>query len=216
VTEEPNKEEIRSRVHERWEIARPTVNCLTWALEVVGDNFIKKAAEYGVFGEGRTVLEVGGGYGRLLEAAIRLEMPFERYVAVDISEQNVRHLRERFTDEALQFVHSPVESVRLDQPIDSVISSATFKHFYPSFEPALQNLEPQLAPGAVLVFDLIEKRVEGKLNYWEKDGRYTCRYTRPEIEAHLEASKLELQAFDQVSHDPGPTRLLVVARKPGS
>jgi SAM-dependent methyltransferase len=215
VPEEQNEQETRSRVHERWEIARPTVNCLTWALEVVGDNFIKKAAEYGVFGEGRTVLEVGGGYGRLLEATIRLEMPFKRYLAVDISEQNVRHLQERFPDDAIRIVHSPVESATLDEPIDSVMSSATFKHFYPTFEPALQNLEPQLTPGAIVVFDLIEKQVEGKLNYWEPDGRYTCRYTRPEIEAHLNAAKLELQAFDQVSHDPGPTRLLVIARKPG-
>jgi ubiquinone/menaquinone biosynthesis C-methylase UbiE len=213
VTEE---KEVRSRVHARWGNARPTVNCLTWGREVAGDNFIAKAAEYGVFGEGRTVLEVGGGYGRLLEAAIRREMPFARYVAIDISEQNVRHLRERFPDDAIRVVHSPVESVRLDEPIDSVISSLTFKHFYPSFEAALQNLEPQLTPGAVVVFDLIEQHVEGELNYWECSGTYTRRYTRPAIEAHLTASKLALVAFDQVTHDPGPTRLLVVAAKPRS
>ena len=216
MTKDPDPQETRARVQARWGSARPTVSCLTWGREIVGDNFIEKAAEYGVFGEGRTVLEVGAGYGRLLEAAIRLEMPFARYVALDISEQNVLHLQERFPDEAIQIVHGPVESVRLDEPVDGVISSLTFKHFYPSFEPALQNLEPQLAPGAIVVFDLIEKQVEGELNYWERSGTYTCRYTRAEVEAHLTAAKLEVLAFDQVTHVPGRSRLLVVAGKPGN
>ena len=215
LIEEPNEEEIRSRVHERWEIARPTPNCLTWNVDLKGDNFIRKAEEYGVFGEGRTVLEIGPGYGRLLEAAVRLEMPFKRYLGVDISEKNVQHLQEKFPDEAIRIVHGPIEFAQLGEPVDSVVSSATLKHLYPSFEAAFQNLEPQLAPGAVMVFDLIEKHVEGKLKYWEPDGRYTCRYTRSEIEALLERCSLELQGFDHVSHAPGPTRLLVIARKPG-
>jgi SAM-dependent methyltransferase len=136
---------------------------------------------------------------------------FRRYVGVDLSEDNVEHLRSNFDDPRLEIVLGDAESVRLDEPIDSVVSFLTFKHIYPSFQAALTNLGSQLRPGGRIVFDLIE----GSREYFHRDDRTFMReYTRDEVAAIVSAASLELVTFDEVVHAPGRTRLLVVVTKP--
>ena len=85
-------------------------------------------------------------------------------------------------------------------------------HLFPSFEAALQNVAGQMSPGALAVFDLIE----GHRRYFAEDGvSYMRFYTRPEVEAILANTGLELVLFDEVRHLADHVRLLVVARKPG-
>ncbi|MGH2980280.1 MAG: class I SAM-dependent methyltransferase [Solirubrobacterales bacterium] len=216
MTQAPDDDEQEalslSRVQDRWAGSRPALG-LTWGMDLAGDNFVSKAASYGVFGPDRAVLEIGAGYGRLFDATLRQQRPFKRYVAVDISEKNVRHLEERFAADSLQVVHAAIETVSLDERFDSVVSSLTIKHLYPTFVPALQNVERHLAPGAIVVFDLIEQRVEGELQYVHS-GTYVRRYTRSQVAELIPQASLELVTLDHVVHEPGPKRLLVVARKP--
>src|ERR1700723_553092 len=61
---------------------------LTWGKTLEGDNFIQKVAAYGGFGPDKSVMEVGPGYGRLLKALLRTQMPFKDYLGIDISEKN--------------------------------------------------------------------------------------------------------------------------------
>jgi SAM-dependent methyltransferase len=211
---------LESRLHEshqeawersrtRWRGAKPTAN-LTWDAELSGDAFIDKAERYGAFGAGRAILEVGPGYGRLLASCLERGVEFASYVGIDLSSENVAHLRGRFTDERLRFLEADVESIRLESPVDAIISSLTFKHLFPSFEPALANLAPQLNAGGVVVFDLIE----GDRRYFEDDAvTYIRWYSRPEIERILGVTGLELVAFDEVRHLPEMSRLLVAARR---
>src|SRR3989442_1518810 len=222
-------DELLARVQNRWSRARPGRH-LSWGPTVTGDSFVAQAASYGVFGEGKTVLEVGAGWGRLLEACLRQGLSFEKYVAVDISDKNVRHVREKFAQDSVRIVHGPIETLSLDERFDSVISSLTFKHLYPSFLGALEAIERHLNPGAMIVFDLIEQKVEGVLpreQYFiggragEKSGDYVRRYTKTQIGELLSRASLDLVTYDKVMHLPSKPpsssrawRLLVVGRKP--
>ena len=198
------------RAKSRWRAAPPDPG-LTWGVEVSGDAAVEAAQRFGVFGPEQVVLEVGPGYGRILEAALRRGVEFRRYVGVDLSEGNVAHLRERFDDPRIEIVHGDAETFDLGEPFDAAISFLTFKHIYPSFENALANLGRQLRPGGQVVFDLIE----GAREYFHRDQvTFMREYTRDEVGDHVVAAGLELAAIDRVVHAPGRERMLIVARRP--
>lgn len=199
----------RERSRTRWRGAAPDAN-LTWGFEPEGRPFIERAAAHGVFGSGRTVAEIGPGYGRLPAAALELGVEFERWIGVDLSPANVSHLRERFDDPRLSFVEGDAETVRFEQRPDALVSSLTFKHLFPTFEKALTHLATQLNEGAIVAIDVIE----GERGFFEDDGVTWIRwYTRPEVEQIFGRAGFELRAFDEVVHHPELVRLLAVGVK---
>jgi SAM-dependent methyltransferase len=197
----------RSKV--RWRSAPPDPG-LTWGVELSGDSIVEAAEAYGAFGSGRTVLEIGPGYGRVLRSILGRGLEFERYIGLDVSERNVRHLREAYDDPRVEILQGDASSAALPRPVDAVLSFLTFKHLYPSFERALTNLEPQLRPRGLVMFDLIE----GARRYFQRDQvTFIREYTRAEVAELLRSTPLDLAAFDEIKHAPGRIRLLVVARK---
>lgn len=204
-----SREETWERSRKRWRTAQPNAN-LTWGTELTGDAFIEKAAAAGAFGAGKSVLEVGPGYGRLLRSAIDRGAEFATWTGIDLSEQNVKHLNSGIDRDGVSFRVADVEHAEMEQPIDAVLSSLTFKHLYPSFERALSNLVPQMAPGAVAVFDLIE----GERRCFADDAvTYIRCYTRDEVRELAGRAGLSEVDFDEVFHHPEKKRMLVVARK---
>lgn len=201
-------EQVHGRSQERWIAAAPDAD-LTFGRDLRGDAFVAKAGSYGAFGPGKTVLEIGPGYGRLLDAALRREVGFARWIGVDLSSHNVEYLRKRFAGSPAEFINADAESVELQERADTLVSSLTLKHMYPSFEVALANVVGSMTEGATLVFDLIE----GRRRYFQDDGRTFIRwYGRDEVVQILDRSGCELVAFDDVHHDADHCRLLVVAR----
>lgn len=197
----------RSQV--RWRNVEPNEG-LTWGYKLSGDAFIAKVSEYDAFSQDKRILEIGPGYGRLLKACLDHSTPFAEYLGVDISPQNVEHLRQRFADQRVSFVLGDVTSMTLQERYDVVLSSLVFKHLYPSFEPALSNCVAQLNAGALVCFDLIE----GSGTVFEGDGvTYIKRYARDEVSQILERCGLDLVEFTTVRHDATHERLLTVARK---
>ena len=193
----------------RWRDTAPTTN-LTWDRPLAGDAFIAKAVEYRAFGDGRAILEIGPGYGRLPKAILKMQIPFSQYRGLDISAKNVTYLSGQFTDPRIGFIYGDAESASLPQKFDVVISSLVLKHIFPSFEKALTNVSSYLNPGAVVVFDVIE----GHKQFFEDDEvTYIRYYTRDELTEIVERSELQLVAFDEVVHDADHPRLLVVAKK---
>jgi SAM-dependent methyltransferase len=204
-----SREEAWERSRTRWRAAEPTAN-LTWDVSLTGDAFIDAAERHDAFGDGRRVLEVGPGYGRLLRTVLERGLPFLSYTGVDLSEQNVAHLSASFTDPRVAFVQADVEEVRLAEPVDTVLSSLTFKHLFPSFGKALGNLADQMPGGAMVLFDLIE----GSRRFFEDDGvTYIRWYERAEVEELLDGCGFDLVAFEEVRHHPTLARLLVVGRR---
>lgn len=211
----PNQENAkaqweRSRV--RWRNAAP-VGHLTWGKEIGGEHFISKMNQHGAFSPGQALLEIGPGYGRLLKSILQAEAPFQTYLGVDLSAQNIEFLSETFSDERIAFQHGDIETGTFNQKFDVVFSSLTFKHLYPSFERVLQNVSHALNPGALVFFDLLE----GSGEHFEHDGlTYLRHYTKEEVSGILNRCGLRLFAWDEVAHTPEQKRLLVVATKDSS
>jgi SAM-dependent methyltransferase len=204
-----SREETWERSRTRWREASPTSK-LTWDAELTGVAFIEKVVATGGFGPDTDVLEIGPGYGRLLGACLEAGVAFRSYVGVDLSAENVAHLEERFADDRVSFVNADIETVELGRDVDLVISSLTLKHLYPSCERGLANVSSCLRPGGRLVFDLIE----GERRWWEHDNRtYIRSYSREEVREILARISLTDVSFDEVTHCPGRTRMLVVARR---
>lgn len=197
------------RSRERWRTAPPEWNHLTWGYILSGDAFIATAARHADFGERKSVLEVGPGYGRLLTACLEQGIPFARYVGLDLSEENCAYLRERFPLPNVAFLQGDVETASLDASFDVVLSSLTFKHLFPSFEAALRNVARHMTRGAVACIDF----VEGSARHFE-GVTYNRWYSKDEILDIVAGAGLEHAAFDHVEHDPEHVRLLAVARKP--
>jgi SAM-dependent methyltransferase len=203
-------EQLHGRSRQRWSKAEPDAD-LTMGREMTGDAFIAKAEAHDAFGAGKTVVEVGPGYGRLLDAALRRGVAFERWIGVDLSPRNVEHLQARFAgDSRIAFLTGDAETVDLDGQVDTVVSSLTFKHLYPSFEVALAHLTSRMRDGGSIVIDLIE----GDRRYFEGDAKTYIRwYGRDEVGAIFERCGCEIAAFDEVEHDPDHRRLLAVGKR---
>jgi SAM-dependent methyltransferase len=195
----------------RWRATAPGPE-LTWGKRLTGDAFVERAMAHHAFGPDRTVLEIGPGYGRILRTCLERSVPFRRWVGLDLSAENVRHLSREFPDPRIEFVQGDAESARLDTPVDTVISSLTFKHLYPSFELALRNIAGQLSERGLVLFDLIEG--SGR-NFESDEVTYVRQYSRKEVRKLLARVALELVGFDTVAHDRDHVRLLVVAAATG-
>jgi SAM-dependent methyltransferase len=197
------------RSRERWRSVHPDEG-LTWGRQLDGSAFVAKAREYNAFGHARSVLEIGPGYGRLPAAALEQKLEFGDYLGVDISPANVDYLRSRFDDPRLGFMVADVENLSLDRRFDTLISSLTFKHLFPSFEAALRTCVVHLRPQAIACFDLLE----GNDRIFEDDGvTYIRSYSRDEIVGIVSRAGMELVDFTYVKHDLEHERLLTVARK---
>jgi SAM-dependent methyltransferase len=200
--------DLHARAQSRWRAALPSAG-LTWGRDIDGTAFVACASAHGAFGPGRRLLEIGPGYGRILDAVLEGGYPFAGYTGLDLSAANVAHLRARFADPRVEFVHADAEQTSLSGRFDTVLSSLTFKHAFPSFAAILANLAAQLDQNAVVAFDLIE----GERRYFQRDERtYIREYSRGEIPDILRDAGFELTAFDHVEHARRFTRLLVVAR----
>jgi len=210
-------EQTRGRVHGVWSSSQPT-GTLTWGKVITGDAFAEAAARYGLFAPEHSILEIGPGYGRVLRACLDRSLPFAQYVGLDISEENLGHLRDTFDDPRVSFVHGAAETHAFDQRFDAVLSSLVFKHMYPSFADGLANVVAHANPGCRFCFDLAEStaidRLRGRQRMFIDNDLYVRRYSRQEVRDMLAAAGLELEAFDEVVHTPRYRRLLVVARKP--
>ena len=199
----------RSRV--RWRQSGPEFH-LTWGREVSGDAFVLKMQQYEAFGPGKSLLEIGPGYARLLKTIKQQGVPFADYLGVDISARNVAYLNETFGDAKTSFQQGDVEQIKFSRTFDAAFSSLVFKHLFPSFAEVLKNVAGALNPGGLVFFDLME----GTAQDFEHDGvTFLRHYTRPQVLEILEHCGLSLTAWDEVCHTPEHQRLLVVATKPG-
>jgi SAM-dependent methyltransferase len=206
VDPEQASAEAKERSTSRWRSARPQID-LTWNEALSGGPFIAKVIEHGQLTPETRILEIGPGYGRLLGAFLEQNQPFAAYTGLDLSEFNLAHLRERYSDPRISFIQGEVSSADVP-PFDLCYSSLTFKHFYPTFEAALVNLGSSMSDHGRFVFDLLE----GKRAYFEHDdATYVNCYEPPDVEKIVTAAGLRVLAFDHVEHGPGQVRLLVVA-----
>jgi SAM-dependent methyltransferase len=164
----------------RWKGDEPEAG-LTWGAMMDGRSLWQVYSRARTFQHSDKILEIGPGYGRLLETALENSVPFASYVGVDLSEARVARLSEKFGDKRIQFVVGDINNWRWHEPFDVVICSATFEHLFPDCQSALANIRRQVAPGATLFIDFIYSD-ESKSTFEEdKNGTFLRWYSEQEL-----------------------------------
>jgi SAM-dependent methyltransferase len=203
----------------RWRYCAPDNN-LTWDKQVNGNAFIEMSDKYGAFGENKDILEIGPGYGRLLDAMLEKDVPFKSYTAVDISSNNIAFLEDKYYPSGkISLVWGDAENIELQGKYDTMISSLTMKHLYPSCEKALINISKYMKDNVTLCFDLIEGDHAGSMFQWNEpidEITYVGMYSKDQISEILHRGGFRNVTFDTVVHTDGMVnfpRMFVVARR---
>jgi len=110
---------------------------------------------------GQRILEVGPGTGAVTTQIVRKLGPNDRLDLVELNQQFVDRLKERFASEDLfravapqtRILHQSVESLSQDQPYDLIISGLPLNNFsVADVRSILAALVRLLAPGGMLSF----------------------------------------------------------------
>lgn len=121
--------EAHARSQSRWRQSAPALD-LTFGEPLSGHPFIDKVVEHAELSAESRWLEIGPGYGRLLTALLEQDRPFAVYTGVDISDQNVAHLNERFGNDRIHFLQGDVATAdipKFDVAISSLVLSTSIR-----------------------------------------------------------------------------------------
>jgi SAM-dependent methyltransferase len=129
---------------------------LTWGRPMTGDSFVDVLLSYWRPDHHARVLEVGPGYGRILSTLLQRNIPFRTYCGIEISAPRVARLRQQFIDRRIRFDCEDINSYQFPEPVDLVISSATFVHLYPDCSTALRNIREHTSSKALIAIDFID------------------------------------------------------------
>jgi SAM-dependent methyltransferase len=178
-------QELFNYSQRRWLADEPDES-LTWGRLMTGDSLWEVYREARRFVGAENILEIGPGYGRLLEAALKLKAPFGSYMGVDLSPARAKRLGGKFRQRNIRFQAGDINVWRSETKFDVAIVSVTFDFLYPDCRRALANLRGQMAPGAHLFADFIPG--EQSTAAFEPNGTYIRCYPQAEIKELLSES----------------------------
>jgi SAM-dependent methyltransferase len=217
IPEHASPEDRLAVSQERWRQDEEPAG-LTWGAMLTADSLWDLYCRYRQFSERDRILEIGPGYGRVLDTAIDRRIPFAEFVGIDLSETRVGKLRERFQLDTVRFAAGDATVWCDDRPFDVILSSATFEHLYPDCRNALTNLRAQLGAGGQLMIDFI-KTDKPSAEFEPDTGAYVRAYTREELRGIFEDCGLTVDSLEPCSlgigaHGKPIERFLVTARPP--
>jgi SAM-dependent methyltransferase len=183
----------------RWRGQEPDAG-LTWGKIMIGDPFVDFLLSHAAPNETSRLAEVGPGYGRVLRTLIQRNIPFARYVGLELSAARAADLTQRFQDPRVTFLEADVlDSIELD-PVDVSFGSAVFEHFYPDFGTALRTISGFMRTGGALVFDLIHHDdALQSAAAWFDEVTYMRIYSRAELETLLSENGFRFDAVGKIS-----------------
>ncbi|KKK91027.1 hypothetical protein LCGC14_2717090 [marine sediment metagenome] len=172
--------------------------CLTWGARWTGHAFVAKLLHFCKAQSRGKILEIGPGYGRILEGLLKEKVPFEKYVGIELSPSRTRRLSKRFADDhRISFLVDDVETFMLSNRFSLCFSSATFSHLFPNFKKAAVNIREHLVENGYLAFDTSP----GHLGRFQSDGvTYGKDYEPEEIKKLLQESGYSQPIISSVNH----------------
>src|SRR5262249_37711594 len=152
---------------------------LTWGVRMTGAEFVRFILEHVALTHASTIVEIGPGYGRILEALLKNGVPFRRYIGLEISAARVSRLSEQFRDRRIEFREADVlNNIDLNGVADLTFSSAVFEHLYPDFGAALNTISGFTRPGGAAVIDFVRYDDNVELSdSWFEDRTYIRVYS---------------------------------------
>lgn len=123
----------------------PAYEQISAPLEAMGRDVLSRLELCG----DETVLDAGCGTGRVT-AALLERLPRGRVIAVDGSPSMVEEARRRLPAGRVEFAVADLAQLELDEPVDHVLSTATF-HWIPDHDALFARLYAALKAGGTLV-----------------------------------------------------------------
>lgn len=193
-----SRQDLWERSRTRWRGDEADTS-LTWGSTWTGDAFVKLVERHFQFEAKSLLLEIGPGYGRLLDTIKAHGLRFEKYLGLDISEARVKRLENKYSDDRrILFTVGDVEKFSVPEQFDLCVASATFSHLFPNFAEALSNVRRHLKIGGVLCFDVSEG---GSVGGFQQDGATFGRcYNDAELRAIFHDSQFGNLFIDRVTH----------------
>jgi SAM-dependent methyltransferase len=206
---------------ERWSADEPDPG-LTWGVSMSGENFVEFVLQHVTLTDNSIIVEIGPGYGRILNALLSHEVRFRRYIGLEISPRRVNRLSKKFQDPRIEFHQTDIlAGVELNATADLTISSAVFEHLYPDFSRAIGTISGFTRPGGAAVIDFVrdESDVDKSSSWFEKETTYIRTYSRNELKDLFEKTGFSLNELQGISFGPDIdnreiTRTVVLATKP--
>ena len=207
---------------ERWSADEPDAG-LTWGVTMSGENFAEFVIQHVTLTDNSVIVEIGPGYGRILNALLSHRVRFRRYIGLEISPARVNRLSKQFQDPRIEFHQADIlAGVELNATADLTISSAVFEHLYPDFSRAIETISGFTRPGGAAIIDFVrDENYLDKSSSWFEETTYIRTYSRNELRDLFEKSGLSINELQGISFGPDIdkreiTRTVVVATKPPS
>ena len=184
----------------RWRGDEPDAG-LTWGVPMVGDEFVQFLLSHVTLRDNSTIVEIGPGYGRILNALLKEGVPFRRYIGIDISAARVERLREKYRDPRIEFREGDILSkFELNAVADLTVSSAVFEHLYPDFGAAVDTISQFTKPGGATVIDFIrtDEKIETTAAFFERET-YMRIYSLHELHAFFGKNGFKVKDVGKVS-----------------
>lgn len=190
--------ELWEQSRERWS-GDENDNSLTWGSKWTGDSFIDQVNKVFTWSQETKIVEIGPGYGRLLDTILQRKYPFKSFTGIELSTARVNRLQEKYKAfSTISFMQGDVEEFSLSDKATLVISSATFPHLFPNFRKALVNIRKNMEIGGTLCFDLSEGSTGGT---FQDDGTtYARMYDKDELNLIFSGSNYGNLNIDKVIH----------------
>ena len=205
---------------QRWADDEPDAG-LTWGVLMSGDEFVRFVLRHVRMTDRPTIIEIGPGYGRILRELLRYDVPFRRYIGLEISAARVNRLSRQFPDPRIEFREADIlGGVELNASADVTISSAVFEHLYPDFSRAIETISGFTRPGGAAIIDFVrdENDPDKSASWFEKETTYIRAYSEYELKSLFEKSGFTVKQLDRISFGPDVnnreiTRTVVFATK---
>ena len=177
-TDKREQKRLLRRSQKRWRDDEPSAG-LTWGVPMSGDEFVRVLCEHFTF-DNSIIVEIGPGYGRVLDSLLKNSAPFHRYIGLEISAARVARLRDQYRDRRIEFREADVLGrVDLNAVADLTFSSAVFEHLYPDFSRALETVSQFTRPGGLVVIDFIRDDNDVRSPLRGSINKPTCGHIQP-------------------------------------
>jgi SAM-dependent methyltransferase len=214
-------ERLLRKSKERWSADEPDAG-LTWGVSMSGENFAEFVLQHVALTDNSIVVEIGPGYGRILNALLSHRVRFRRYIGLEISPRRVNRLSKQFQDPRIEFYQADIlAGVELNAIADLTISSAVFEHLYPDFSRAIEIISGFTRPGGAAIIDFVrdENDLDKSSSWFEKETTYIRMYSRNELRNLFEGGGFRINELQGISFGPDIdnreiTRTVVLATKP--
>ncbi len=185
-------DELLSHSQVRWK-GESSPEDLTWGKRMDAESLWDIYQAEHRFTADTAILEIGPGYGRLLQTALKRKLAFSSYIGVDLSASSIAKLRGKFVSKNIRLIVGDVNLWQGSAKFQAILCSVTFDFLFPDCRVALANLASQIDADGTIMIDFVPSEVSSGV--FEPDGTYLRKYTQSELTGLFDEAGLKIHKF---------------------